>query len=260
MSDAPQKAVLELRAIEKTYGTEKNPVRVLRGIDFRVDEGEFVAVVGSSGSGKSTLLNILGCLDRPTVGSYRLVDEDVSTLDDRRLSHVRKTRIGFVFQSFQLVPHLTVAENVELPLFYARIPRRKRRALSLAILERVGLGHRHTHLPNELSGGECQRTAIARALVIEPSLMLADEPTGNLDSKTSAEIMRLFAELHAGHRTIVMITHDPSIAAQAKRRITLKDGLIESDNHTAPHPSSETPTSQSPSPQGPAAEAACSPN
>jgi putative ABC transport system ATP-binding protein len=165
-----------------------------------------------------------------------------------------------VFQSFQLVPHLTVAENVELPLFYARIPRRKRRAMSLAILERVGLGHRHTHLPNELSGGECQRTAIARALVIEPSLMLADEPTGNLDSKTSAEIMRLFAELHAGHRTIVMITHDPGIAAQAKRRITLRDGLIESDNHTAPPLSSQTPTSQSPSPQGPAAEAACSPN
>ncbi len=234
MSEPRATAVLELRAIEKTYGTAKNPVHVLRGIDCRVFAGEFVAVVGSSGSGKSTLLNILGCLDRPTVGSYRLVDEDVSTFDDRRLSHVRKTRIGFVFQSFQLVPHLTVAENVELPLFYARVPRRRRRQQSQVILERVGLSHRCTHLPNELSGGECQRTAIARALVIEPSLMLADEPTGNLDSVTSAEIMRLFAELHGSGRTIVMITHDPGIAALAWRRITLRDGRIESDTPTAP--------------------------
>jgi putative ABC transport system ATP-binding protein len=237
--------VLELRSVEKTYGTAKNPVPVLRGIDFRVEAGEFVAVVGSSGSGKSTLLNILGCLDRPTLGSYRLVDEDVSTFDDRQLSHARKTRIGFVFQSFQLVPHLTVAENVELPLFYARLPRRQRRQRSVAILERVGLGHRSTHLPNELSGGECQRAAIARALVIEPSLMLADEPTGNLDSVTSGEIMRLFAELHASGRTIVMITHDPGIAAQAWRRITLRDGRIAHDTPTAPPRAAEASCSAS---------------
>jgi putative ABC transport system ATP-binding protein len=263
--------VISVRHLSKSFGTN----RVLDDVSLEIAKGEVVCIIGASGSGKSTLLNILGCLDRPTAGSYRLVDDDVSTLDDRRLSHVRKTRIGFVFQSFQLVPHLTVAENVELPLFYARMPRRKRRELSHAILERVGLGHRCTHLPNELSGGECQRTAIARALVIEPSLMLADEPTGNLDSKTSAEIMRLFAELHAGHRTIVMITHDPSIAAQARRRITLKDGLIESDNRssqaptsqsatspgtTSPSPTSLAPTSSGTASQGTGAEAACSPN
>ncbi|MBZ0153069.1 MAG: ABC transporter ATP-binding protein, partial [Planctomycetes bacterium] len=179
------------------------------------------------------LLNILGCLDRPTRGSYVLVGEDVAQLDDQRLSHVRKTKIGFVFQSFHLVSHLTVEENVELPLFYARVPRKVRRARSAAILQRVGLGHRTTHLPNQLSGGECQRTAVARALVTEPSLLLADEPTGNLDSRTSAEIMRLFRELHQSGRTIVMITHDPGVAAVARRRITLRDGAVAGDDASA---------------------------
>ena len=225
--------VLELIGIEKTYGTAQNPVPVLRGIDLRVDSGEYVAIVGSSGSGKSTLLNILGCLDRPTVGTYRLVGEDVSTLDDQRMSVVRKTRIGFVFQSFQLVPHLTVEENVELPLFYARLPRRVRRERSRALLDRVGLGHRYGHLPSELSGGECQRTALARALVNEPALILADEPTGNLDSKTSAAIITMFRELHASGRTIVMITHDLAVAAAAPRRITLRDGLVADDTALA---------------------------
>jgi len=222
--------VLELRSIQKTYGTAQNPVPVLRGIDLRIDEGEFVAVIGSSGSGKSTLLNILGCLDRPSLGSYLLVGEDVGTLDDVRMSAVRKTRIGFVFQSFQLVPHLTVEENVELPLFYSRLPRRVRRERSRALLERVGLGHRGTHLPSELSGGECQRTAVARALINEPALVLADEPTGNLDSKTSASIIQLFRELHESGRTIVMITHDPVVAAAAARRITLRDGRVAADS------------------------------
>ena len=222
--------VLELRGIEKTYGSAQNPVPVLRGIDLRVPAGEFVAIVGSSGSGKSTLLNILGCLDRPTSGTYHLVGQDVSTLDDPSMSAVRKTRIGFVFQSFQLVPHLTVEENVELPLFYARLSRRARRQRSRALLERVGLGHRCSHLPSELSGGECQRTALARALVNEPALVLADEPTGNLDSKTSASIMQMFRELHASGRTIVMITHDPVVAAVAARRITLRDGRIADDS------------------------------
>ncbi|MBL8749313.1 MAG: ABC transporter ATP-binding protein [Planctomycetes bacterium] len=222
--------VLELRSIQKTYGTAQNPVPVLRGIDLRIDEGEFVAVIGSSGSGKSTLLNILGCLDRPSLGSYLLVGEDVGTLDDVRMSAVRKTRIGFVFQSFQLVPHLTVEENVELPLFYSRLPRRVRRERSRALLERVGLGHRGTHLPSELSGGECQRTAVARALINEPALVLADEPTGNLDSKTSASIIQLFRELHESGRTIVMITHDPVVAAAAARRITLRDGRVDADS------------------------------
>ena len=230
--NGPREAVLELRGIEKTYGTPQNPVPVLRGIDMRVDVGEYVAIVGSSGSGKSTLLNILGCLDRPTVGTYHLVGEDVSTLDDLRMSEVRKTRIGFVFQSFQLVPHLTVEENVELPLFYARLSRRVRRQRSRALLDRVGLGHRYTHLPSELSGGECQRTALARALVNEPALVLADEPTGNLDSTTSASIIRMFRELHASGRTIVMITHDPVVAAAAPRRITLRDGRIADDSLT----------------------------
>ncbi len=226
-------AVLELTAVDKVYGTAAHPVPVLRGIDFRVLPGEFVAIVGASGSGKSTLLNILGCLDRPTRGSYCLVGQDVATLDDKALSHVRKTRIGFVFQSFNLVAHLTVAENVELPLFYARMPARRRRERSTAILQRVGLGHRTTHTPNQLSGGECQRTAIARALINEPSLILADEPTGNLDSKTSAEIMQLIHGLHAAGSTIVMITHDPLVAAQAGRRITLRDGHIASDTATS---------------------------
>jgi putative ABC transport system ATP-binding protein len=226
--------VIELTAVEKIYGTTEHPVPVLRGVDFRVQVGEFVAIVGASGSGKSTLLNILGCLDRPTIGSYRLVGDDVATLDDRALSHLRKTRIGFVFQSFHLVQHLSVAENVELPLFYARVPARTRRERSTAILRKVGLGHRTGHLPSQLSGGECQRTAIARALVNEPSLILADEPTGNLDSKTSAEIMQLIHDLHAGGATIVMITHDQHVARQARRRITLRDGQIESDTATEP--------------------------
>ncbi len=218
--------VLQLDGIEKDYGTTENPVPVLRGVDLTVGDGDYVAIVGQSGSGKSTLLNILGCLDRPTGGSYHLVGEDVATLDDFALSRVRKTRIGFVFQSFQLVSHLTVQENVELPLLYARVPRKARRARSRELIERVGLGHRFDHLPTMLSGGECQRTAVARALVNDPALILADEPTGNLDSRTSKAIMELFVELHDGGRTIVMITHDPGVAAVAQRRITLRDGQV----------------------------------
>ncbi|MCA8952015.1 MAG: ABC transporter ATP-binding protein [Planctomycetes bacterium] len=223
--------MLELQGIEKAYGTPQNPVPVLRGVDLCVREGDYVAIVGASGSGKSTLLNILGCLDRPTNGSYFLVGEDVATLDDLSLSRVRKTRIGFVFQSFQLVSHLTVEENVELPLLYARVPRKERRERSRALIEKVGLGHRGDHLPTMLSGGECQRAAIARALVNEPALILADEPTGNLDSKTSKEIMKLFVELHGSGRTIVMITHDPNVAAVAERRITLRDGMVASNEN-----------------------------
>ncbi|MCA8975696.1 MAG: ABC transporter ATP-binding protein [Planctomycetes bacterium] len=219
-----------MRGITKSYGSVQNPLPVLRGIDLTVHEGEYVAIVGASGSGKSTLLNILGCLDRPTGGSYLLVGDDVAKLDDLSLSHVRKTRIGFVFQSFQLVSHLSVAENVELPLLYARVPRKVRRERSRALIDRVGLGHRLSHVPTQLSGGECQRAALARALVNEPALILADEPTGNLDSKTSAEIMKLFVELHRSGRTIVMITHDPSVAAIAGRRITLRDGQVERED------------------------------
>jgi putative ABC transport system ATP-binding protein len=233
-TEAAEELVLELRDIVKTYGSAAHPVPVLRGVDLAVAAGEFVAIIGASGSGKSTLLNILGCLDRPTSGAYMLVGEDVSQLDDKRLSHVRKTRIGFVFQSFQLVPHLTVEENVELPLFYARVPRKVRRERSHAMLLRVGLSHRHRHMPNQLSGGECQRTAVARALISEPALLLADEPTGNLDSKTSKEIIGLFQELHRGHCTIVMITHDQGVAAVAERRITMRDGRVDTGADGAP--------------------------
>jgi putative ABC transport system ATP-binding protein len=223
-------AILDLRAIEKRYGTVQNPVPVLRGVSLCVDPGEYVAIVGPSGSGKSTLLNILGCLDRPTSGQYFLAGQDVARMDDRSLSKTRNTRIGFVFQSFHLVSHLTVIENVEMPLFYKRVPRQVRRKRAAELLERVGLSHRLDHLPSELSGGECQRTAIARALTNEPALLLADEPTGNLDTTTSRSILGALHELHASGRTIVMITHDPDVARNAPRRIALRDGLVESDS------------------------------
>lgn len=205
-------------------------MRVLHGLDLTVREGEYVAIAGPSGSGKSTLLNILGCLDRPTDGRYAIAGEDVSTLDDARLSNIRNTRIGFIFQSFHLVSHLTVLENVELPLFYARMSRGARRERAKALLERVGLSHRLDHVPTMLSGGERQRVAVARALSNEPALILADEPTGNLDSHTSREIMDVLYELHAAGRTIVLITHDPEIAAAAPRRVFLRDGHVESDS------------------------------
>jgi len=227
-----RRPVLRLQGIEKIYGSGDAAVAVLRALDLDVREGEFVAIVGPSGSGKSTLLNILGCLDRPTRGSYELAGEDVSRLDDRRLSHIRNTRIGFVFQSFQLVSHLSVLENVELPLFYARMPRKERRARCLELLERVGLSHRLGHLPNALSGGEKQRVAVARALANDPAMLLADEPTGNLDSRTSREIMDLFYELHRAGRTLLLITHDPGIAAAAPRRVSIRDGRIERDEAT----------------------------
>ncbi|MEW6743134.1 MAG: ABC transporter ATP-binding protein [Planctomycetota bacterium] len=221
--------VLELRGIDKTYGTEANPLPVLRSVDLEVSEGEYIAVVGPSGSGKSTLLNIIGCLDRPTRGTYMLAGRDVSRLDDRDLSRIRNQRLGFVFQSFHLVQHLTVLENVELPLFYARLSRRERRRRSEEVIAQVGLSHRLGHLPSELSGGENQRTAVARALANNPALLLADEPTGNLDSAISKEIMALFDALNRAGRTVVVITHDPGIAAAARRRIALRDGRIESD-------------------------------
>lgn len=204
-------------------------LRVLKGINLSIAEGEYVAIIGPSGSGKSTLLNLLGCLDRPSGGAYLLSGEDVAQFDDRQLSRIRNRRIGFVFQSFHLISHLTVHENVELPLFYARMPRSERHRRCREVLDRVGLAHRLDHIPAQLSGGERQRVAVARALSNDPALILADEPTGNLDSKTSAEIMELFRELHKAGRTVVVITHDPEIAAAAPRRVLLRDGLIESD-------------------------------
>ncbi len=221
--------ILKLEKIEKVYGTAANPLRVLCDINLKVDSSEYVAIVGPSGAGKSTLLNILGCLDLPTNGSYHLMGEDVARFDDHRLSNVRNTRLGFIFQSFQLISHLSVLENVEMPLFYARQPKRIRRRRSLELLDKVGLSQRIRHRPSELSGGECQRVAIARSLANDPAMVLADEPTGNLDSATSRDIMSLLGELNEAGRTIVLITHDTEVAAAVPRRVSLRDGCIEQD-------------------------------
>ncbi|MEZ0229757.1 MAG: ABC transporter ATP-binding protein [Planctomycetota bacterium] len=220
-------AVIHLENVQKRYGAEAASLHVLRGIDLTVEEGSFLAIVGASGSGKTTLLNILGCLDRPSEGSYRLSGEDVARLPDDKLSRIRNRLLGFVFQSFNLVPQLTVLENVHLPLFYASVPRAERAERARRLLDLVKLGHRLDHRPSQLSGGECQRVAIARALVNDPRVILADEPTGNLDSHTGAEILQLFHELHGQGRTIVMITHDASVAARAQRIVRMKDGLFE---------------------------------
>jgi len=226
--------IVELRGVDKVFGAGDAALRVLQDIHLAVQPGEYVAVIGPSGSGKSTLLNILGCLDSPTRGSHFIEGQDVAQHGDAALSRIRNTRIGFVFQSFQLVPHLTVLENVELPLFYARRPRDERRATSLALLEKAGLSHRLHHVPNQLSGGEKQRCAIARALTGRPALILADEPTGNLDTSTSREILELFHELHRAGSTLLLITHDPGIAEQAPRRVSMRDGRIESDTGRSP--------------------------
>ena len=221
--------VLELAALTKEFGSGDSLLRVLHGLDCLVSQGELLGIVGASGSGKTTLLNILGCLDRPTGGSYRLDGRDVAQLDDDELARVRNRSIGFVFQSFQLIPQLTVLENVELPLFYDGAPRKTRRARCEELLESVGMMHRLQSNPTQLSGGECQRVAIARALVNKPALLLADEPTGNLDSKNGAEVMQLFRELHRQGRTIVMVTHNPDIAAELPRVVEMHDGRIVRD-------------------------------
>ena len=221
--------IVALADVDKGFPLGDGVLEVLHGVGLAIEPGEFVGIVGASGSGKTTLMNILGCLDRPSHGSYRLDGEDVSGLDDDRLSLVRNRRIGFVFQSFHLIEQLTVLENVELPLFYDRTPRRKRHARCQAVLEAVGLAARTGHRPSQLSGGECQRVAIARALVNEPAMLLTDEPTGNLDSKNGREVMALFHELHRQGRTIVMVTHNPEIAAELPRVIEIRDGRIVTD-------------------------------
>jgi putative ABC transport system ATP-binding protein len=219
--------VIELTAVSKTYRTGSLAVHALRDVDVTIGEGEYVAIAGPSGSGKSTLMHILGCLDVPTSGQYRLAGEDVSTLDEDRLAEIRNRRIGFVFQQFNLLPSLSAWRNVELPLAYSSVPRAERRRRALEALARVGLADRVDHRPGELSGGQQQRVAAARALVTEPALILADEPTGNLDSASSAEILGLLADLHASGRTIVLITHDREVADAAERVIFIRDGRVQ---------------------------------
>jgi len=226
--------VIEVRDLAKDYMMGGEIVAALRGIDLTVHRNEYVAVMGPSGSGKSTFMNLVGCLDTPTRGEYRLDGRIVSGLSDDELSDIRNRYIGFVFQAFNLLPRASALENVELPLLYAGVSTRERRERALEVLERVGLGARAKHRPNELSGGQRQRVAIARALVTRPALILADEPTGNLDSRTSEEVMQMFRELHEAGQTIMLVTHEPDIAAHAERQIVLRDGVIASDS--AIHP------------------------
>jgi putative ABC transport system ATP-binding protein len=221
--------VIEMVGVHKTYATGPLAVHALRGIDLRIDRGEMVAIMGPSGSGKTTLLELIGCLSRPTSGTYRFRGRPVDQIDPDQLARLRGEQIGFVFQSFNLLPRLSALENVELPLGYRGVPRRERRPRAQAVLERVGLGTRVRHLPAQLSGGERQRVAVARALINQPAMILADEPTGNLDTKTGNEIVSLLHELHREGHTLVLVTHDPEIADQAQRTLAIHDGLIESD-------------------------------
>ena len=221
--------VIELRQVEKVYATGSVEVRALQGVSLTINRGEYVAVMGPSGSGKSTLMHIVGCLDVPTAGRFLLEGEDVGEMDEVDLAYVRNRQIGFVFQQFNLLPSLSAWRNVELPLTYAGVPRDQRRARAVTALERVGLGDRIAHRPGELSGGQQQRVAVARALVTDPALVLADEPTGNLDSVASADALALFDELHEQGRTIVLITHEAEVAERARRIIRVRDGRILSD-------------------------------
>jgi putative ABC transport system ATP-binding protein len=222
-------ALIRMRGIAKNYEMGTAMVHALRGIDLEVASGEFLAIVGPSGSGKSTLMNLIGCLDRPTQGEYHLDGRKVDDLSDDDLAHIRNKSIGFVFQTFNLLPRTNCLHNVELPLLYSNVSRKDREQRALSILNRVGLGERVYHNPNELSGGERQRVAIARALVNDPTIVLADEPTGNLDSKTGSEIMAIFSGLNAEGKTIVLVTHEKYIAEYARRVIYLRDGLVISE-------------------------------
>ena len=220
--------VIKLRSLEKVYGKGEGAVTALAEVDLDVAEGEFLAVMGPSGSGKSTLMNIVGCLDRPTRGTYELNGQDVSQFSDDRLAQVRLVGTGFIFQTFNLIPRLTALQNVELPMVYAGLRSRKRRERARELLDLVGLGHRLEHRPAALSGGECQRVAVARSLVNDPALLLADEPTGNLDSKSGAEIITLIEKLHQQGRTVMLITHEGELAERAQRVIHMHDGRVQS--------------------------------
>ena len=222
-------ALVEIQDISKIYNPGENEVRALDHISLTIQKGEFVAIIGQSGSGKSTLMNMIGCLDVPTEGTYILNGQNVSKLSDNELSDIRNQEIGFIFQGFNLIANLTAQENVELPLIYRGVPKKERHELSVAALKKVGLAHRMDHRPSEMSGGQQQRVAIARAIAQAPPVILADEPTGNLDSASSMEIFDILKQLHAENRTVILITHDNDIAKQAKRVIRIKDGKIERD-------------------------------
>ena len=221
--------MLEIKKIKKIYQMGKVKVEALKGVSFYIDKGEFVAIMGPSGSGKSTLMHIIGCLDQPTEGNFIIGGKDVSKLNDDRLAEIRNKRIGFVFQQFNLLSRTSILHNVEIPLIYAGLKAKQRRELAKQALESVGLGDRVKHKPNEISGGEKQRAAIARALVNNPLIILADEPTGNLDTKTGEEIMKIFYKLHQQGNTVIMVTHEAEVARHARRIIHLRDGLIEKD-------------------------------
>jgi putative ABC transport system ATP-binding protein len=233
-------SVIRIEGVRKDYIMGVETIRALRGVDLDVVRGDYVAIMGPSGSGKSTLMNVIGCLDTPTAGEYWLNGHAVAQLRDDDLAHIRNREIGFVFQTFNLLPRATALHNVELPLIYAGVPRRERLERAVEVLTRVGLGERMDHKPSELSGGQRQRVAVARALVNRPAILLADEPTGNLDSRTSQEVMALFDELYANGQTIILVTHEPDIAAHARRSVVLRDGLIESDRRNERHMNSET--------------------
>ncbi len=228
----PGPLVIEIEDVTKVYEMGSETIHALRGVSLKIRRNEYLAIMGPSGSGKSTMMNMLGCLDTPTEGKYEFNGKNVASMDDNELATIRNKEIGFVFQTFNLLPRSTSLSNVELPLIYAGLPGDKRREKAHRALENVGLGNRMHHRPNELSGGQRQRVAIARALVNDPSIILADEPTGNLDSKTGNEIMALMEDLYAQGNTIIVVTHEPDIAEHARRIVRLRDGLIESDTPT----------------------------
>ncbi|MBL8112848.1 MAG: ABC transporter ATP-binding protein [Acidobacteria bacterium] len=228
--------MIRMEEVRKVYDTGKVKLEALKGVNLDVTKGEFLAIVGPSGSGKSTLMNLIGCLDTATSGRYVLGGDDVSRVTRDQLAEIRNRRVGFVFQSFNLLPHISAAENVEMPLVFGGVPVKKRRDRSRELLERVGLGDRMDHKPTELSGGQMQRVAIARALAMEPDVVLADEPTGNLDTSAGGDIMALFQELWRGGSTLVVITHDPSLAKRAGRVVEVRDGRIVSDERTENRP------------------------
>jgi putative ABC transport system ATP-binding protein len=230
-------SLIAVRDVWKTYTVGQQEVHALRGLTLNIDQGEYTALMGPSGSGKSTLMNMLGCLDTPTSGQYELASEDVGALDDNALADIRNRRIGFVFQTFNLMPRYTALENVALPLVYAGVAKAARDDRAKEVLNQVGLGDRMDHRPNELSGGQRQRVAVARALVNRPDLLLADEPTGNLDTKTSLEIMALFEEIHRAGNTVILVTHEEDIAKYAHRVVRLRDGVVHADEFKSPNPS-----------------------